>query len=471
LSAVTQPEPRPHWRAAAVILALAGGAFSGCATTGAGGEGAVIRAKDIVAPALVHIRPVKEVYTQGQRREVLVVGSGFIISPDGYVVTNEHVAGESSLVRCVLSTKDEVDAKVVGVDPYTDLAVLKLDVDYPLPYVRFGDSDRLEAGQTVIAMGSPHGLSRSVSKGIVSVTGRHLADQAGSAPFTNWIQTDAAINPGNSGGPLVNMQGRVIGVNSMVLRGAENVGFAIPSNLTDQVVKAIIAEGRVRRSWVGLDLQEMMARTDDPEARGVIVAGIDPLSPAFEAGIRPGDILAAVGGQPANARFEEDLPSIRRMIAELPVGESVPFLIRRAGTERTFALTTEERGGLKGQQGEYREWGFTASELTAEIVRRARLDSNRGVLVSGTQVGGIAGNAGLATGDIILAVDSDEVVNLAQFRELYVARLESGQPRVLLSVRNRALTRYVLIVQEERAARDDAPAGDGDISEGTEDEE
>ena len=150
---------------------------SGCATTGGRSQNTVIHAKNIVAPALVHIRPVKEVYAQGQRKEVLIVGSGFIISPDGYVVTNEHVAGESKVVRCVLGDKNEVDAKVVGVDPYTDLAVLKLDVPEKLPFVRLGDSSKLEAGQTVMAMGSPHGLSRSVSMGIVSVTDRNLGGQ------------------------------------------------------------------------------------------------------------------------------------------------------------------------------------------------------------------------------------------------------------------------------------------------------
>jgi len=273
------------------------------------------------------------------------------------------------------------------------------------------------------------------------------------------VQTDAAINPGNSGGPLVNLSGNVIGVNSMVLRGAENVGFAIPSNLAKEVADAIIANGRVQRSWVGLDLQEMLARTDDPDLKGVVIAGIDPLSPAFEAGIRPGDLLLSINGEPANARFEEDLPHVRRAIAALPVGEAIPFLIKRGDEEKEVVLTTEEQGGLKGEQGEYKDWGFTASELTATVVRRARLDSNKGVLVSGTQVGGIANNAGLSQGDIILAVDTVEVVNLAQFKELYDERLESGQKRVLLLVRNRALTRYVLIVQED------------DRSEGADDEE
>jgi serine protease Do len=443
--------------AAAGIAASAGLALAGCATTGAGAQSAVIRAKDKVAPALVHIRPVKEVYQQGQRREVLVVGSGFIISPDGYVVTNEHVAGESRFVRCVLSDKDEVDAEVIGVDPYTDLAVLKLNVDHRLPFVAFGDSEKLESGQTVIAMGSPHGLSRSVSMGIVSVTDRHLSGQ-NDHPFTNWVQTDAAINPGNSGGPLIDLKGQVIGVNAMVLRGAENVGFAIPSNIARQVADEIIRNGHVQRSWVGLDLQEMLARTEDPDRKGVVVADVDPLSPAYEAQIRPGDILLAVDGVPTNARFEEDLPPVNKFIADLPVGKEVKLTIQRGDQTVDIPLVTEEQGGLKGAQVEFSTWGFTASELTPAVVRRARLESRQGILVSGTQVGGIAQKAGLAQGDIILSVDGTTIENLARFKELYDERVEKQTPLVMLSVRNQALHRFVLVKQEAGAP---APAAEG----------
>lgn len=433
------------------LAAAAGLALAGCATTGAGAQNAVIRAKDRVAPALVHIRPVKEVYQQGKRTEVLIVGSGFIISPDGYVVTNEHVAGESKVVRCVLSDKSEVEAKVIGVDPYTDLAVLKLDVPGKLPYVSFGDSDKLEAGQTVIAMGSPHGLSRSVSMGIVSVTDRHLPGQE-DHPYSNWVQTDAAINPGNSGGPLIDLHGHVIGVNAMVLRGAENVGFAIPSNMARQVSEEIIQQGHVERSWLGLDLQEMLARTEDPSRKGVVVAGVDPLSPAYEAQIRPGDVLLAVDGTPTNVRFEEDLPPVNKLIADLPVGKEVKLTLQRGEETVEIPIVTEEQGGLKGTQVEFSKWGFTAAELTPQIVRRARLDSRQGVLVSGAQVGGIAQKAGLSQGDIILSVDDIQVENLAAFKALYDERIANQKPLVLLSVRNRALHRFVLVKQEAGAA-------------------
>jgi serine protease Do len=432
------------------LIAVAIGVIApGCATLGGSGESAVLRAKNKVFPALVHIRPVKEVYALGKRQEVVAIGSGFIISPDGYVVTNEHVAGESRLVQCVLSDKEEVEATVVGTDKYTDIAVLKLNVDRPLPHVRMGDSDRIEAGNAVIAMGSPHGLSRSVSQGIISVTGRYLDEgPQSSSPFNSWIQTDAAINPGNSGGPLINLQGEVIGVNSRVLRGAENVGFAIPINIVKEVVADIIEHGRVRRSWTGMELQEMLARTRDPHVQGVVIADVDPLSPAASAGVLPGDLLVAVNGAPVHARFEEDLPNVRKLIADLPVGEAATFTIRRGDATQDISVVTEERGDVKGEEQEFSEWGFTAAALTPEIIRRAQLPARQGIFVSGSQVGGLAANARLQGGDIILNVDGVPVQDLAHFRELYKGLLESRKPLVMLFVKRGALTRYVLIKQE-----------------------
>ncbi len=435
-------------------LAIAVGALTllaGCATTSTGMQGAVIRAKDKVAPALVHIRPVKEVFQGGRREEVSVVGSGFIVSPDGYVVTNEHVAGESTLVRCVLWNKEEVDAEVVGTDRYTDLAVLKLIMERDnLPTVNFTRSPRVEPGQIVLALGSPHGLSRSVSMGIISVTDRYLGDQEEMvSPYNTWIQTDAAINPGNSGGPLVNLKGEVVGVNARRLGGAENVGFAIPAATARMVIDEIIQHGRVRRGWLGLTLQETTSRTDDPDQQGVVVADVDPLSPGSDAGIRPGDVLLSVNGRETNARFVEDLPKVRQLIAELPIGESVTAVIARGNEEISIPVTTAERSDLKGEEVEFASWGFTATELTPAIIRRAQLASSEGVFISGTQVGGIAAESGLNQGDIVLAVDDTPIENLTQFKELYNQRVESGQRLVLLDVKRGALTRFVLIKQEE----------------------
>jgi len=453
-----------------LMPALLAPLLAGCATlSGPGEEHAVLRAKDKVFPALVHIRPVKEVYASGKRQEIAVIGSGFIISPDGYVVTNEHVAGESRLVRCVLSDKEEVEAEVVGTDPFTDIAVLKLNVDKPLPHVAMGDSDKIEAGNTVIAMGSPHGLSRSVSLGIISVTGRYLEDGAEMAsPFNTWIQTDAAINPGNSGGPLINLKGDVIGVNSRVLRGAENVGFAIPINIVKEVVDEIIKIGRVQRSWTGLDLQEMLARTQDPAQHGVVIADVDPLSPAAVAGVVPGDVLTAINAVPVHARFEEDLPAVRKLIADLPVGEAATFTVNRGGQSMDLTITTEERADMKGKEQEFPEWGFTATELTPEIIRGAQLPSRQGIFVSGSQVGGLAANARLQGGDIILEIDGQPIEGLVKFKERYDAIVAERKPLVMLYVKRGALTRFVLIKQDgappappEALAAPAAPVNEG----------
>lgn len=428
----------------------------GCVIGGNATQRAVIRAKDKVAPALVHVRPVKEVFRSGRRREVPVIGSGFLISSDGYVVTNEHVAGKSKYVRVVLSSKDEVEAKVVGVDPFTDIAVLKLITERTdLPYVTLGAARNVETGQTVIALGSPHGLARSVSSGIVSVTNRNLELMgSGGAPYNNWIQTDAAINRGNSGGPLVNLRGEVIGINTRKLSGAENVGFAIPIDIAAEVIEQLIAHGRVTRSTIGVRFQEITRITDDPNQEGVLISDVDPLSPAFEARLRPRDILVAVNGTPTDARFPEDLPPIRKLIADADVGEQLTLTVLRNGQLLEVLVRTVERSQLAGDEIEFEEWGFTASELTPLIVRRAQLNSSDGIMVSGTQPGSVASNGRLQRGDIILSVDDRKVEGLVSFKEMYDSLVEDRQPLTLLSVKRGALTRFVLIKHENEAGEE-----------------
>lgn len=423
---------------------------TGCATTSLGTQDAqVLRAKNKVAPALVHIRPVKEVYSMGKREEIVVTGSGFIISPDGYVVTNEHVAGESQYVKCVLPNKDEVDAEVIGVDAFTDLAVLKLKTDAAnLPHVKLGTSSTLEAGQTVLALGSPHGLARSVSSGIVSVTDRYLPDQNDeTAPYNNWIQTDAAINPGNSGGPLVNLKGEVIGVNARKLTGADNVGFAIPIDIAKEVIAQLRAHGKVLRSWIGTSFQDMMSMTDDASQKGVLIADVDPLSPAYEAGVQPGDVLLSVNGVPIDARYPENLPAVRKFISELPIGSEAVLQLSRGGELIEKRVTTIERSQVRGAQAELPEWGFSVAEVTPAVARMAQLPAQQGVLVSGAQVGSIAANARLQGGDIIVKMDGRDITDFAQFKQLYSELVASQKPLVLLDVKRGALTRYVLIKQ------------------------
>ncbi|MGI6460919.1 MAG: trypsin-like peptidase domain-containing protein [Candidatus Hydrogenedentales bacterium] len=441
------------------LLALAG---AGCATMGSPGEHAVIRAKNKVIPSLVHIRPVKETFASGQKQEYVVEGSGFLISPDGYVVTNEHVAGDSSLVRCVLYNRDEIDAEVVGTDRYTDIAVLKLkSSETHLPAAELGNSAHIEPGQTVLALGSPHGLSRSISKGIVSVTDRYLGEEGPRpAPYNTWIQTDAAINPGNSGGPLVNLKGEVIGINTRKLSGADNVGFAIPVNAAREVIEAIIDHGYVPRSWIGIRLQEMTSKTDDPTQRGVVVADIDPLGPAAAAGFVPGDVITAVNNAPIHARFEEDLPPVLKRIADLPIGTPASFSIRRGEETQAISVVTMEESDYKGNEVEFSEWGFAAAGLTPAIVQAARLPSSQGIVIAGIEVGSAAAGSGLRQGDIVLSVDGKEITGLAEFQAFYDEINAAAKRFVLLDVKRGALTRFELLKLEPGADDEDATPGE-----------
>jgi serine protease Do len=271
------------------------------------------------------------------------------------------------------------------------------------------------------------------------------------SPYNNWIQTDAAINPGNSGGPLVNLKGEVVGVNARTLRMADNVGFAIPVDVAKSVVNQIIEYGRVKRSWLGLTLQEMTRMTDDPRQLGVVIADVDPLSPCFDAGILPGDVMVAVNGTATNARFREDLPNVRKLIAEIPVGSTIDVRVRRGEEVNLYEIVTAEKSELRGKENEFTEWGFTGSDLTPQAVRHAQLGSTDGLLVSGTQVGSIASNAGLRGGDIVLRIDGTGIKDVAQFRAIYDSLLAAETSLVMLDVKRGALTRFVLIKQETSA--------------------
>jgi S1-C subfamily serine protease len=339
---------------------------AGCTTLGNATDTAVIRAKDKVAPALVHIRPVKEVFASGKREEIQVVGSGFIISADGYVITNEHVAAESKLVRCVLYNKEDVEAKVVGVDPYTDVAVLKLSTSAAnLPHVKLGDSSKLKAGQTVLALGSPHGLARSVSLGIVSVTDRYLEDRGDEmvSPFNTWIQTDAAINPGNSGGPLLNSNGDVIGINTMIAsNGADQssgIGFAIPINTAKAVLADLTRYGRVKRPSFGIvsyaigpDLASQMGLAAES---GILVQKVIPGGAAERAGMHGGNQQAYVGNTPImlggdlivaiDGHPVADPEDVNAIIEKHQAGDTVSVTFDRGRRKITLKLILGEARG------------------------------------------------------------------------------------------------------------------------------
>jgi len=386
-------------------------------------------ATDRVFPALVHIINVEEGFAQGRKQKSVSSGSGFLIDADGHIVTNYHVAGEGKLLVVTLASKRKILAHLVAGDPYTDLALLKVDPKEAFPdgvpvFAKFGDSSVLQEGDFVMAMGSPLSLARSVSFGIVSCRERALEQLsvAGheTGRYNTWIQTDAAINPGNSGGPLVDLRGEVIGVNTRASLFANNIGFAIPSNVVQDVVKALIAHGGVPRAYLGLKLQPLGAIEDSAlaaEGEGVLVATVDNDSPAAEAGVRPGDVVTALGGAPFAARFEEQLPDLYARIARLEVGKPVALTLRRGAETLSVEARPETLGRQFGQEREVESWGITVRGITGRMRLELGLADLKGVVVTGVRAGSPASGR-LQQGDILREVQGTEVEDLAQFMRL-----------------------------------------------------
>ncbi len=351
-------------------------------------------------------------------RQANSLGSGFIISPDGYILTNAHVAQDVDKIIVRLSDQRERPAKVIGVDELTDVAVLKIEGEN-LPVVKIGDSDALEVGEWVLAIGSPFGLERTATQGIVSAVGRNLP----SGTYVPFIQSDVAVNPGSSGGPLFNLRGEVVGINSQIYSstgGYMGLSFAIPIKLAIQVVEQLKATGEVTRGWLGILLQAV--NNDLAEAfkldrpRGALVAQILPDSPAASAGFKPGDIILRYGGEPV-----EDSSQLPRMIGVTPVGKTIAMSILRNGEpleiKATIARleTVEEKVATMDEHSDLR-LGIVVADLSNEQ-RRGLNAEDQGVLVASLDEGPAA-NAGLYPDDIILQINHQPVKSANQFVEL-----------------------------------------------------
>jgi serine protease Do len=416
----------------------------------------LLEAKNKVFPALVHIEPVKEIFSSGKRVKVQVTGSGVIFSPDGLVLTNNHVAEKARQVRCTLANRVEVPAEVVGLDALTDLAVLKLDLsktEYDsVPYVALGNSDNLEVGEFVMALGSPLGLSRSLSMGVVSSIDRYFEDSGEMvSPFNLWIQTDAAINPGNSGGPLVNLKGEVIGINARAIFFGENLGFAIPINTAKVVIEQILEYGEVERSWIGIEWQEIKEYRyykNDLRLEGVLIAYIEEGSPAEQAGLKAGDLVYQINDQPVNAIYREELPKVRKLIAEIPVNSSIQITYMRDDKKQESIFRTELRGKFEGTEFECTGWDLSVKELTPRIIKNLNLKEKEGVLVSGVRLGGLAHEAEVFRGSVITHIDTHKIKNLEHFKDLFT-RMEKLPPQGrMLQLIYRSATTFALLKEK-----------------------
>jgi S1-C subfamily serine protease len=409
-----------------------------------------------VFPTLVFVKPIKQQFGSGELTRQQVLGSGVIISPDGLVVTNSHVAKDSVEIKCVLYNSEQFPAHVVGVDADTDLALLKLRLpsDHaPLPVAAFGDSDALQEGEFVMAFGSPLGFARSISFGVVSCTRRYLDIGA----YNLWIQTDAAINPGNSGGPLVNDRGEVIGINTVRAAFGENLGFAIPSNTVRAIAGQLQAHGRVERAYFGIQLQPIKDFIRDvilDYDRGVLVAGVEYPSPAAAAGLKAGDLVLTCAGVPVNGIFLEDMPSVRTLFAAQPSGQECKLLVLRDNTAREVIVRPTEKPQLTSEGVELEAWNCSVQEISKFRTPVLAYFAPTGAYVLGVRKGGNAQSSGLQPGDILLTVDGKPVADLAALQEIYrqSTQLERGK-RMLLIETLRGGYRHFLVLDFNREVK------------------
>ncbi len=345
------------------------------------------------------------------------LGSGFIIDKDGYIVTNNHVIENADKIKVKLKDGKEYSAKIVGKDPSTDIALIKINAGDNLHVLPFGDSSAIKVGQWVVAIGSPFGLEQTVTAGIISAKGRVI----GSGPYDNFLQTDASINPGNSGGPLIDMQGQVIGINTAIIASGQGIGFAIPINLAKGVIEQLKTKGEVTRGWLGVVIQDI---NDDvanyygvKDKKGVLVTEVIKGDPADKAGIRPQDIIIEVNNQKVDSSRD-----LTNLVANIPVGEKVKITILRDNKKQTLTVDVAKRpeeNKLMSSNGSGKtheeDLGIQVSNITPEVAKQLNVSPSDGVLVEQVISGSKAEAAGVQNGDIIKEINHHAVKSVDEF--------------------------------------------------------
>ncbi len=362
------------------------------------------------------------------------LGSGFIISKDGFILTNNHVIEGADEVKVRLADGRTFDAEIRGLDPKLDLGLLKIETDEDLPVAQMGDSDALRVGEWVMAIGNPFGLNQTVTVGIVSAKGRVI----GAGPYDDFIQTDASINPGNSGGPLFNAEGKVVGINTAIIAGGQGIGFATPINAAQKVLPQLQEKGHVVRGFLGVSIQmvskELAESFGLDEPKGALVARVFDDSPAEKAGIQRGDIILAFNGQEI-----EDMSDLPRLVAATPVGEEANVTIFRDGKTRQVSVEVEKmpeeprqtaRNG-EGDDGE-EKLGLVVSNLTPEAVQAFNLKADQGVVVARIDPAGPAAMANLRPGDVIVEINGRSIENVSDLRDIVQKSKQGRMLRLLV---------------------------------------
>ncbi|HSI34954.1 MAG TPA: trypsin-like peptidase domain-containing protein [Tepidisphaeraceae bacterium] len=418
---------------------------------------AVVRVTAKIFPAVVRLDVAAEQFREGKRDLTRGIGSGVIIDAEGRILTNYHVAGRAAEIFVTLANKERIRAKLIGDDHWTDLAIVQLDMDevkkrgVTFKFAELGGSANLIPGQDVMAIGTPHGFARTLTLGVVSnpdqtfypsqldINGYETGD------FSNWIQMDTPINPGNSGGPLVDLNGYVVGINTR--GGGQNLNFAVPVDTAKEVVAAILksasesSKGKVTRSDLGVDLkplQDLEAFYNIDINKGVLINSVERRSPAQKAGVKTSDILLELNGKAVNARFPEELAAVRKLIADLPVGEDVELTVRRGKETIKLKAQTAKLESRLGQEQEAKTWGLSVRDVTRQYANQAQLDDDSGVWITTLSPGYPAAKAELQVGDVIRSVNLKPVKDLDEFVKLYDASTKNKDAKVLIEVsRNR----------------------------------
>ncbi|MEO0137345.1 MAG: DegQ family serine endoprotease [candidate division WOR-3 bacterium] len=379
------------------------------------------------------------------------LGSGFIISEDGYVVTNHHVIKNASNIVIRLTNKKEYKGnavKIIGSDSRTDVALLKIETKEKLPYLKLGDSDKIKVGDWVMAVGNPFNLEGTVTVGVISAKGRHDIPLSEGPDLQNFLQTDAAINPGNSGGPLINLQGEVIGINTAITStsgGNIGIGFAIPINLAKNIIEELKTKGKVTRGYLGVYLEELTEEMKEalnlPSLDGVLISEVIANSPAEEAGIKEGDVIIEYDGKKVT-----DLQSLRLMVAGTTPGKTVKIKLIRNGKELELKVKIGEmKESVAGvsEEKQATELGLQVVDIDSPKAKEYNISAQKGVVVIGVDPNSPASDAGLQVGDVIIGIANKEIKNLSDFRNA-LKDLKKGKP-VIFQIQRGERKRYVAV--------------------------